>query len=65
MLPAPEFLAIKIHVGRNSSDHFQQSGKHVTFVVIWHFHLFNKCGVNTYYVPGLVGFLAKNSEIVF
>lgn len=54
MLPAPEFSAIKIHVDRKSFDHFQPSGKQVTYIINRYFYLFNKYWPNTNNVPGFV-----------
>lgn len=54
MLPAPEFSAIKIHVDRKSFDHFQPSGKQVTYIINCYFYLFSKYWPNTNNVPGFV-----------
>lgn len=61
-LLAPELLAIKIHLGRNIT---QKSGTQVTHPIILYFYLFNKYAPNTYYVPGFVRSLAKDSELLF
>ena len=54
MLPAPEFSALKIHVDRKSFDHFQPSGKQVTYIINRYFYLFSKYWPNTNNVPGFV-----------